>query len=241
MHNFFVKILSIWLILSTLVVTSLNFPNKVAFARLMMGWGLIIFWVIIGGYLMYKNRDKFREFFNYLPGKWTTKFLVFSIIFAMIEEVITTTMTNLAPLFGSSSNIAFITGSTNYLQVIFHHSVVIFVPLFVGWLWLLKRYNFTPNQVFWLFGIIGAIAEGMFNDQFGAFTLWIFVYGLMVYLPAYSVPKERGAREVRFYHYPLAFIAPIFFFVCLFLIATAWDLIGLPTIPNFGVDLIPIS
>jgi hypothetical protein len=43
------------------------------------------------------------------------------------------------------------------------------------------------------------------------FGLWIFVYGLMVYLPSYCVPSDRKTRAPRWWHYPLAAIAPFVF------------------------------
>ncbi len=43
------------------------------------------------------------------------------------------------------------------------------------------------------------------------FGLWIFVYGLMVFLPAYCVPSERPNRPLRWWHYPLAVFVPFLF------------------------------
>jgi hypothetical protein len=45
----------------------------------------------------------------------------------------------------------------------------------------------------------------------GLILLWIFVYGLMVYLPAYCVPPERTTRPLRWWHYPLAVFVPFLF------------------------------
>jgi hypothetical protein len=133
-------------------------------------------------------------------------------LLAMIEEVITTSMTNLAPLLGVAAGKAYITASANYLDVICFHSVVMFIPLFVGWTWMLSRYRFSPFAVFLLFGLTGTMAEATFGPQhLMEFALWIYVYGLMVYLPAYCIPGERPAREVRWWHYPLAVIVPFLF------------------------------
>jgi hypothetical protein len=41
--------------------------------------------------------------------------------------------------------------------------------------------------------------------------MWTFVYGLMVFLPAYTIPAERGARPARWWHFPLAVVLPIVF------------------------------
>ena len=121
-------------------------------------------------------------------------------------------MTNLAPLFGVKVGQAYITASTNYLDVVALHSVVIFVPFFVGWALILSRYDFSPFAVFVLFGLTGTLAEMSFGFQhLLEFGLWMFVYGLMVYLPAYCVPKDRQTRPLCWWHYPLAIVVPFLF------------------------------
>ena len=121
-------------------------------------------------------------------------------------------MTNLAPLFGVKIGEAYITASTNYLDVVALHSVVMFVPLFVGWAVILSRYAFSPFAVFVLFGLTGTVMETNLGTKNPLeFGLWIFVYGLMVFLPAYCVPAGRKARVVRWWHYPLAVFVPFLF------------------------------
>jgi hypothetical protein len=129
----------------------------------------------------------------------------------MLEEVITTTMTNLASLFSVQVGEAYITASTNYFDVILHHSVIVFVPWFIAWAWILKRYDFSPFWVFLLTGLNGLFAESLtFGWQnLSQFALWISVYGLMVYLPAYTIPADRGAQPPKFRHFILAFIMPL--------------------------------
>jgi hypothetical protein len=51
--------------------------------------------------------------------------------------------------------------------------------------------------------------------------MWVFVYGLMIYLPACSRPADRGARPPHWWHYPLAVILPLLFMVLL----VPWGLI----------------
>ena len=60
-------------------------------------------------------------------------------------------MTNCAPFFGVPFGQAYITASANYFDVVLYHSVVIFVPLFIGWAVLLWRWRFPPLAVFVLF------------------------------------------------------------------------------------------
>ena len=108
-------------------------------------------------------------------------------------------MTNLAPLFGSRIGEAYITASTNYLDVILFYSVVVFIPYFIVLAWILGRYAFGPFAVFLSFGIVGTAAEAIFAGNIGVligFPMWAFVYGLMVWLPVWCLPDGRGAKPV---------------------------------------------
>ncbi len=59
----------------------------------------------------------------------------------------------------------------------------------------------------------GSLAEASINPTslIGGFR--VFVYGLMVYLPACSVPRDRGARPPRWWQYPLVVVLPFSFVV----------------------------
>ena len=115
---------------------------------------------------------------------------------ALLEEAVTTTMTNLAPVLGVAIGQAYITASANYLDVVLGHSVIVFVPMFAAWAWLLSRYDFRPAEVFLLFGLTGTLAEaGTFGPQMLAMAgVWVWVYGLMVWLPAYALPRQPAGR-----------------------------------------------
>jgi hypothetical protein len=175
-------------------------------AILLMADGLILLWIIVGGLLTLVLQKRLTPRLVAIPIGWRWRFVLLCTIMALNEEVITTTMTNLAPVFGTTPAKAHITASTNYFIVVVFHSVVIFVPMFVAWAWMLSRWEFSPLEVLLLFGITGSLAEGPSN-VIGGF--WVFVYGLMVYLPACTVPADRGARPVRWWHYPLAVFLPI--------------------------------
>jgi hypothetical protein len=208
----FVMTIAVWLVLTTSAVTVVTWRNPFMRAVLGMGWGLILLWIGVGGTLMYCVREPVREAMLKIRMGWRLKFILFATLLALTEEAITTTMTNLAPLFGVKVGAAYITASTNYLDVVALHSVVMFVPLFVGWALILSRYAFSPFAVFLLFGLTGTVMEtncGLKNPL--EFGLWIFVYGLMVFLPAYCVPPERQLRSLRCWHYPLAVFVPFLF------------------------------
>ncbi len=175
-------------------------------ATVKMALGLIVLWILLGGTLMYRFREPVRECIRRLPLGWRVKFVLFATILALMEEAIAVFMTNLAPFLGVKVGEAYITASTNFLDVVLFHSVVVFVPLFIAWAVLLSRYDFSPFAVFLLFGLTGIVCEAGINPA-GAlvgFAMWIFIYGLMLYLPAYSIPAERGARKPLWYHHVLA-------------------------------------
>lgn len=211
--KFLIQLLGMWLAISTLVLTLVALlgapPNTRAV--LLMGTALIIIWVAVGGLSMYLVRHTIRRLVINHQFRWQIKFLLFAGGLALIEEAITTTLTNLAPWFGVPIGSAYITASTNYMDVVCLHSVVVFIPMFFGWVLLLQRYSFSPNAVFLLFGLNGVLSETIMAgiQVLTQFAFWIFVYGLMVYLPAYTLPEERGAVKPRLQHYLLAMVFPI--------------------------------
>ena len=209
----FVILLGVWLIITTSLVLIMTWGNRIAHAEIGMGTGLILIWVFLCGSLMYFFRERIKAVVLSLRLNWQIKFILFATLLAMLEEAITTSLTNLAPLFGVKVGEAYITASANYLDVILHHSVIVFIPWFIAWAWLLKRYAFSTFSVFLLIGFNGLLAETLtFGLQhLSEFGLWIFVYGLMIFLPAYTVPQDRGALPPKFKHFLLAFILP---FLC---------------------------
>ena len=210
-----IRLIAIWLGISTALVLTIALVSAEPNTRavILMGSGLILLWVVICGSLMRWQRDAIRQVFQNMGGDWRIKFVLFATLLALIEEAITTSMTNLAPLFGVPVGAAYITASTNYLDVVCLHSVVVFIPMFIAWALLLSRYAFSPNAVFLLFGLTGTLAEMSIGgtQALAEFGMWFFVYGLMVYLPAYCIPAECNARAARWWHYPLAVLLPFLF------------------------------
>jgi hypothetical protein len=192
-------------------------------AVLGMAWGLIILWIAGCGLAMWRWRDFWNRLAAKVPLPWMLKFVLGCTLLALTEEAITTLMTNCAPLFGVPVGRAYITASANYLDVVLYHSVVVFVPLFIGWAVMLRRWRFPPFAVFLLFGITGTLCETLsFGLQnLGNFPFWMFVYGLMVWLPAHWVPPERAARPPRWWTWPLAVALP-FLFMPLVAVLAPW-------------------
>jgi hypothetical protein len=180
-------------------------------ATIKMALGLILLWVVIGGALMYRYRGPLGRYARNIPLNWKLKFVIFATILALVEEAVTVTMTNLAPAFGSQIGQAFITASANYLHTVLFHSVIVFIPMFIAWALLLGRYDFHAKQVFLLFGLVGSLAEMSIEPTNVLGGFWFFVYGLMVLLPAYSIPpaESRGVRTPKLRHYVLAIVLPL--------------------------------
>ncbi|MCL4787087.1 MAG: hypothetical protein KJ070_09890 [Verrucomicrobia bacterium] len=178
-----------------------------------MAWGLIVFWIGGCGLAMWYWRELLCRLAAQVHLPWQVKFVVGCTALALTEEAITTLMTNCAPLFGVQVGEAYITASANYFDVVLYHSVVVFVPMFIGWAVLLHWWRFSPFAVFLLFGVVGLLAETIsFGLQnLGNFAFWIFVYGLMVWLPAHWAPPERSARPPRWWAYPIALVVPFLF------------------------------
>jgi len=179
-------------------------------AVVFMVTGLVLLWIVFGGTLMWRTRERVGVFVRGVPFSWRVKFVLFCTLLALTEEAVTVSMTNLAPLFGVPVGTAYITASANYLDVVALHSVVAFVPMFIGWAWMLGRWDFAPAKVFLLFGLTGFLAEAWFagSVNLAAAPFWIFVYGLMVWWPANSLPARDTARRPPWWAYLLAVVLP---------------------------------
>jgi len=211
----FLGVLLGWLLFSSSVVLLLSWTSPVHRAAIGMACGLILLWVLLCGGMMWRFRGRIIPVVQSIRLDWRVKFVLFCTLLALTEEAITTSMTNCAPLFGVRIGQAYITASANYLDVIALHGVSLFVSFFVGWAILLWRYDFSPFSVFVLFGITGTLVEMLFAGppHVLEYAMWTYVYGLMIWLPACCVPKDRGARSPRWWHYPMAVFAPFFFMV----------------------------
>lgn len=205
--------LAVWMVLVSGVVLAAVWSQPAQRAVLGMAWGLILIWVGLGGLVMWRGRDTWNALAARLPLRWEAKFVLGCTLLAGLEEAVTTTMTNCAPWFGVRVGEAYITASANYLDVVLYHSVVVFVPMFLAWAVMLRWWRFSPFAVFLLFGLTGLLAETLtFGPQnLGNFALWIFVYGLMVWLPAHWAPASRSARTPPRWAWPVAVVLPLLF------------------------------
>lgn len=176
------------MVVTTSLVTAIVLGNPIDRAVLFMAWGVILFWIGLGGGLMYAYRETVTRWAGRIPWPRPLVFFFFSLILYFLEEVVTTSMTNTAPLFGVSSIDAHITASTNYFRVVFTSSLPVLGPLILLFTWMVFRFRFSATKTFFLFGLAGVFLEtvnGGWNNILEA-PFWIFIYGLMVWLPAYA-------------------------------------------------------
>ena len=204
-----IAVYSIWfLILSTIHIFN-EWDNNWK-AIILMALCLVFFWVILFWSLQFFFRKKIKLIANINLNNWKFFFIIFTIILALIEESIAVIMTNMVEYFWWEIWKAFITAHTNYFIVIFFHSIIIFIPMFFAWMYLLSKYDFKSNQVLLLFGITWVIAEITINPIALISWFWIYVYWLMIALPVYCLP-ERNVKKPKYYHYIYAIILPILF------------------------------
>jgi len=208
--RFIVGVLLAWQILLTLFLTLAGFEDRKVWALAGMLWGVNLLWITGIGCLSVRFREHVAELVDH-SSKWLgVKFFCFVTLMALVEEAVTTAMTNCAPLLGVEMGEVYITASGNYLDVVLFHSVVVFLPQFAMWGWLLKRYAFSPFAVFFLYGLTGFLNEALFSGPNPlALAQWILVYGLLVYLPANLFKQVPDRRRVPWWLYPVAVVLPI--------------------------------
>jgi len=176
--------LGVWLVLSTSVLTFFVRDDLLKLTAVKMLWCLIIFWIFLGGSLIYLFRNLFWRYYLKITWPFWIKFTVFATIFFLIEEFIAVSINNY--FYPITKGAVMLTASTNYWEVVSQHSVVVFVPIFIIFSLFIKFFKLSPQKSFLCFGIIGTLAEVSIGGLTSLlqFAMWILVYGLIVYLPS---------------------------------------------------------
>ena len=189
-----------------------------------MALGLIIVWGVFFARVQV-------IFMRLLKPKYLARFWYFlSVILGMISlalvaEMVSTTMTQTAYLWKLSPNDAYITASPNYIEVVTRHSVIVFIPQFIGIAFLHYHYAFKPIAWFIIYGLMGYVNERL---AFGAVASWVsipfwmIVYGWIAYLPTYLIIPKRKRRSVKWFHYGLAFAFPLALSIPWALVIITW-------------------
>lgn len=128
-----VMCLAAWTAGGSGLVLAATWGNPIHQAVLGMAWGLIVLWVAGCGLAMWRWRDLWRRLAARIRLPWGLQFVLGCTSLALVEEAVATLMTNCAPLFAVQVGQAYITASADYFDVVLYHSVVVFVPMFVGW------------------------------------------------------------------------------------------------------------
>lgn len=194
-----------------LIIHIINTGTTEDKAIITMSSGLLFLWVIVIGSMIYIFKNRIKILFT-SSNLYVLKFFLLAVVMCMIEEAIATTMTNTALLWGLSPNEVFITASPNYLEVITRHSLIVFVPQFLLWGYVLSKYYFAPNSVLILYGITGYLSEVIafgISSNVISIGFWIMVYGLIVYLPAYCLPRKALIAKPHPLFFPLMIILPL--------------------------------
>ncbi len=180
-------------------------------AVLGMGIGLYLFWIVLFGIITYILPEPARRAVQRIRMPWPAKFILFATALACLEEVVTVSMTNTASLYGVSMDQAHITASANYWDVVLTSSVVLFAPMFCIWALILARYQISPSAVFLLWGFTGTLMEMAAGGprHILEIGMWVFVYGLMIYLPTVSLPPSRPLPTPAWWYYPLFVLVPL--------------------------------
>src|SRR5689334_7044253 len=76
-----------------------------------MALGLFTFWIVLGGALSLLLRKRVRSVLRRFDAHWRIAFVLFATLMALLEEAVTTTMTNAAPLWSIPVGKAYITAS----------------------------------------------------------------------------------------------------------------------------------
>lgn len=209
-----VAFMLVWAWGFNLLLLAASWHDRVSRAIVWMAILLLTVWVMIFGFVSWRFGQRIGDYVREATRSripWQATFVGFCVGLALVEEAITTTLTNLAGALGDPSGKAAITASRNYFVVVATHSVVVFVPMFCAWAWLLTRFDFSPFAVLLLFGVCGLFGEVI---AFGPQNLvsagfWILVYGLMVYVPTLSVPVRIRATRPELLQYMLAIVLPL--------------------------------
>lgn len=205
-----VALLLVWQYALTtfLMLAAASQPKLGVLAKML--WGINLLWILGFGGLSLVLRRRATIVGARLEGYRWAAFLAGATTLALIEEAITTAMTNCAPMFGAQLGEVYVTASADYLDVVLLHSVVVLIPQFAAWGAILKHYAAPPFAVFLCYGVTGFLNEALFAGPNPLLLAqWILIYGVMVYLPAHLFQKHSGRRRFAWYCYPVAVLLPI--------------------------------
>ncbi|MFU8786339.1 MAG: hypothetical protein ACNA7U_03750 [Candidatus Izemoplasmataceae bacterium] len=159
--------------------------SRIDQAIITMSMGLLVIWGVVIAYIQVKLLKKLNEY-TLTPRKYILYFFLLCVLLALLAEIISTSMTNTAYLWGLSPHEAFITASPNYFIVVTQYSVIVFLPQFLVIALLNLRYDFKALHWFIIYGLIGYLGELLAFGSAASYLsipFWMIIYGWIVYLP----------------------------------------------------------
>ena len=171
-----------------------------ALALVTMSFGLLVIWGGLGGWLQLKLHARLSS--QPYQSAWKNFAMLFVALvgMALLAEVVSTTMTNTAVLWGFSPREVYITASPNYLEVVLKHSVIVFLPQFIVLAWLHQRYAFQPWHWFIIYGLVGYLNEWLaFGEAASLVSLpfWMIIYGNIAYTPTSRFLPQTLRKPLR--------------------------------------------
>lgn len=203
-------VLLIWQFLLTTFLTLGGIDNAKLGVMAKMLWGVNFLWIVLFGLISLWLRDRVVRLGERFPERRIALFFLGATTMALLGEVVTTTMTNCAPLFGAEIGEVYITASANYFDVVLFHSVVVFLPQYLVLGWLLSRYAISPFSIFICYGVTGFLGEVMFSGPNPLMLAqWMLIYGLFVFLPAHLFIHQTERKPLHWWMYPMLTLLPV--------------------------------
>lgn len=173
-----------------------------------MSVGLYLIWGVIGFLTLRHFREQIANRWEKLPVRAGFGAFLLAVTLFLTEEVVTTLMTNLAPVLGGEFGKAYITGSANYFEVILWHSGIAIIPVLAVWCAWISVFRVHPNVAYLAFGSMGVLAEVLYGGpgHVIAFAFWTTVYGPILYLPAYVLYRRESRKLFKIWHVPILWV-----------------------------------
>lgn len=169
-------------------------------------YGAIYAIVLCGtlGAVLWFRWDWMQRLLREWPGRPFIKFVLIGYVTVLYEEVIAAFVNHLAEGF---SIMLYLLRIGQFWAL----NIFAFTGFIIGWYFLLRRYQYTYREVFYLAGLWGLYAEGIFRhlaSPLGMVMLigpTIVIYGIIAMPMALSLPPGNGRQLASYKRYPLTF------------------------------------
>ena len=208
-----IKVLYIWAFAfhGLLWVHMFQHGEKKDLAIVTMALGLLLIWGVALACIQIKISINIKPI-KQSSIRYFLSIIGMMIFLALLAEVISSLMTQTAHLWQLSPNVAYITATPNYIELVTKHSVIVFIPQFIAIAYIHYKVKFSANQWFYIYGLIGYLNEWIAFGSAASWVsipYWIIIYGWIVYLPTYLFHPKVERKTPRVYHFVLACMIPL--------------------------------